>query len=125
MAGLTFAEHTPPASLGLGKSYRALVETDSLAVSEVFCDAGVVSESHSHGEEQAAYHVSGRFELDLDGRAVTVGPGDGYSIPAGARHSVRCIETGSYVLITARGRTEHDHHRGDEGHQEGKDADHG
>jgi quercetin dioxygenase-like cupin family protein len=101
MTTLTYAIDAPKVQLREGKSHRILVQTDSLLVEEIFFDTGIFSEPHAHDEEQAAYHVTGRFEVDLGGGTITVGPGDGYSIPRQAPHSVRCLEGGSYILVSS------------------------
>lgn len=98
---LTYAKDTPRVELRPGKSQRILVETDALIVEEIFFDTGISSEPHAHSEEQAAYHVAGDFEIDLGGETLRAGPGDGYSIPANAPHSVRCLSAGSYILTSA------------------------
>lgn len=103
MTTLTYANDAPRVQLREGKSHRILVQTDSLLVEEIFFDTGIFSEPHAHDEEQAAYHVAGRFEVDLGGGTITVGPGDGYSIPRQAPHSVRCLEGGSYILVSSLG----------------------
>lgn len=101
MTTLTYANGTPKVQLREGKFHRVLVQTVSLVVEEIFFDTGIFSEPHAHDEEQAAYHVTGRFEVDLGGGTITVGPGDGYSIPRQAPHSVRCLEGGSYILVSS------------------------
>jgi quercetin dioxygenase-like cupin family protein len=101
MTTLTYANDAPKVQLREGKSHRILVQTDSLLVEEIFFDTGIFSEPHAHDEEQAAYHVAGRFEVDLGGGTITVGAGDGYSIPRQAPHSVRCLEGGSYILVSS------------------------
>lgn len=101
MTTLTYAHDAPKVQLREGKSHRVLVQTATLLVEEIFFDTGIFSEPHAHDEEQAAYHVAGRFEVDLGGGTITVGPGDGYSIPRQAPHSVRCLEGGSYILVSS------------------------
>jgi quercetin dioxygenase-like cupin family protein len=89
-------------------------------VDEIFFEADVATDDHGHDLEQAAYHVSGLFEIHLGDEVVTLGPGDGYAIPANAPHSVRCLEQGSYILVTARnaggGSDNHDHDNDHHGH---------
>jgi quercetin dioxygenase-like cupin family protein len=84
-----------------GMSSRPLIATDGLKVQEVFFDSGETSSTHAHAEEQAAYVVSGRFAITLQGTTYEVGAGDAYSIPGGIEHGVRAIEGGSYVLVSA------------------------
>lgn len=110
-----------------GSTSRPLIKTDGIKLQEVFFDAGVGSAAHAHTEEQAAYIVSGLFEIDLEGTKYEVGAGDAYSIPGGVMHSVLALETGSYVLVAAfppavketadaDGHSHGDHSHGDHSH---------
>ncbi|HEX9550591.1 MAG TPA: cupin domain-containing protein [Candidatus Limnocylindrales bacterium] len=119
---VTVAAHEPLRPVRTGIWKRVIVDAPALSVDEIFFDQGVATDSHGHGLSQAAYQVSGKFEVRLADEKLVLGPGDGYSIPAGVEHSVRCVEKGSYILVTARGagngvdRAEHDHH--DHGHDD-------
>ena len=99
-----------------------LVDTAALGVDEIYFEAGIATDGHGHELSQAAYQVAGKFEINLAGGVVTLGPGDSYAIPSGVEHSVRCIEKGSYILITARGAAasagshDDDHAHGSGGH---------
>jgi quercetin dioxygenase-like cupin family protein len=99
---ITVAEHEPLRPVRTGIWKRVLVDAPTLGVDEMFFEAGIATDGHGHDLSQAAYQVSGRFEIHLADTVRTLGPGDSYSIPAGVDHSVRCVEKGSYVLITAR-----------------------
>lgn len=105
---------------------RPLILGDGLQADEIFFEEGVATSGHAHDLEQAAYQVAGEFEVTLGDERRQVKPGDAYRIPAGTPHSVRCLQQGSYLLITARGshvETDHahDHEYGD--HDQG-DHDH-
>ncbi len=95
------SEPLQPVRAGITK--RPLVLGDGLQADEIFFDAQVATSAHAHPLEQAAYTVSGQFEVTLGDARRVVGPGDAYRIPAGADHAVRCLEAGSYLLITALG----------------------
>ena len=112
---ITVAANEPLRPVRAGIWKRVLVDAPTLGVDEIYFEEGVATDGHGHDLSQAAYQVSGRFEIQLGGSVVTLGAGDSYSIPAGVDHSVRCVEKGSYVLITARGR-EADNHAHDNGH---------
>ena len=51
--------------------------------------------------ETVGYVVSGRAELDLEGRTLTLEPGDSWLVPAGAEHTYRIIETFTAVEATS------------------------
>lgn len=102
---------------------RALVIGSGLKADEIFFVEGTATTAHAHPLEQAAYTVSGEFEVTLGDSLRKVGPGDAYSIPAGLDHAVRCLKEGSYLLITALAGTDsgddhghHDHHHDDHDH---------
>lgn len=121
---ITIAANEPLRPVRAGIWKRVLVDSPSLAVDEIRFDAGIATDGHGHGLDQAAVQISGRFEVRLGDSTVELGPGDGYGIPSGLEHSVRCIEAGSYILITARGSSgDHDHGHGD-GHDHGQEHGH-
>ena len=111
-------EDLQPVRAGIRK--RPLVAGDGLQADEIFFDEHIATNAHAHPREQAAYTVSGQFEVTLGDDRRVVGPGDAYRIPAGTDHAVRCIRQGSYLLITSLSDTTvADHH-----HDHGHDHDH-
>jgi quercetin dioxygenase-like cupin family protein len=104
------AEPLQPVRDGIRK--RPLVLGGGLQADEIFFEDGVATAPHAHEFEQAAYQVSGEFQVTLGTQHRRVAPGDAYQIPAGTPHAVRCLRQGSYVLITARhapGGHDHEH----------------
>lgn len=84
-----------------GMTQRTFVRTQALKVVQYFFEPGVDGGTHAHGnDEQAVFCFSGRFEERLGNDVFSVGPGDGFRIPPGTVHGIRCIEKGSYLLIT-------------------------
>jgi quercetin dioxygenase-like cupin family protein len=112
---ISLTTQVPLQNLRDGLNKRPIVETPNVRVGEFFFDQGISTKGHTHDVEQAAYIVAGKFQIDLNGQVVEVGPGDGYSIPANCQHSVVCTETGSYVLTSVLG-TAQDAHGHDHGH---------
>src|SRR6266542_5065760 len=94
-------EPLEPVREGIRK--RPLVLGEGLQADEIFFEERVATSAHAHPREQAAYTVSGEFEVTLNGSLHVVRAGDAYRIPAGAPHAVHCLRAGSYVLITALG----------------------
>lgn len=117
---ITTAANEPLRPVRKGIWKRVLVDAPTLGVDEIYFEEGIATDGHGHDLSQAAYQVSGRFEVRLGSSVVTLGPGDSYSIPAGVDHSLRCVEKGSYVLITARSggaaHEDHDHAHGAKDH---------
>ena len=113
-------ETLQPVREGIRK--RPLVLGEGLQADEIFFDVHIATTAHAHPLEQAAYTVSGRFEVTLGDAHREVGPGDAYRIPAGADHAVRCLQAGSYLLITALRADANDAH--DHDHDHGHDHNH-
>jgi quercetin dioxygenase-like cupin family protein len=119
---ISLATQIPLETLRDGLKKRAIMETPNVRVGEFFFDRGTSTSGHAHDVEQAAYIVAGKFQVDLNGQMVEVGPGDGYSIPANCQHSVVCTETGSYVLASILGTVQDSH---DHGHSHSHSHSHG
>lgn len=58
-------------------------------------DPGYTAPRHIHPGEEIIYVLEGTLEYQIDGKSVTVKPGDVLFVPAGAVHSVKNIGTGN------------------------------
>ena len=58
-------------------------------------DPGYVAPRHTHPGEEIIYALEGTLEYQIDGKSVTVKPGDVLFVPAGAIHSVKNIGSGN------------------------------
>jgi mannose-6-phosphate isomerase-like protein (cupin superfamily) len=59
---------------------------------------------HKHDkEDEFFYVVEGRFEIDLDGRTVQLGPRQGFSVPKGVMHRTRAPERTVILMIEGAG----------------------
>ena len=47
---------------------------------------------HRSAYETLGYVIAGRAELTIEGRSVTLAPGDSYLVPANAEHGYRILE---------------------------------
>jgi quercetin dioxygenase-like cupin family protein len=56
---------------------------------------GVAFPKHSHPGEEIIYVLEGTLEYTIDGKPVTVKPGDVLFVPAGTIHSVKNIGSGN------------------------------
>jgi quercetin dioxygenase-like cupin family protein len=67
-------------------------------------DPGYVAPRHTHPGEEIIYVLEGTLEYQIDGKPVTVKPGDVLFVPAGTVHSVKNIgsdngaELATYVV---------------------------
>src|SRR4029077_21266116 len=58
-------------------------------------DPGYVAPKHTHPGEEIIYVLEGTLEYQIDGKPVTVKPGDVLFVPAGTIHSVKNIGSGN------------------------------
>jgi mannose-6-phosphate isomerase-like protein (cupin superfamily) len=57
---------------------------------------------HKHDtEDEFFYVVEGRFLIDLEGRSVELGPGQGFMVPRGVMHCTRAPERSVVLMIEA------------------------
>jgi len=56
-------------------------------------DPGYVAPRHTHPGEEIIYVLEGTLEYQIDGKPVTVKPGDVLFVPAGTVHSVKNVGT--------------------------------
>ena len=54
---------------------------------------------HHHEPAETYYIVSGRGEIEIEGRTTQIGPGSAVYIPPDAPHALRCIGTEPLVLV--------------------------
>ena len=95
-----------------GIRQRALARGPMMRVDQFVFEAGATAGGHAHGLEELGYVISGEFEMTLGGETRTVKGGDSYSLPAGVRHDIKCLKSGTYVLVKLTPPTEsqpHDH----------------
>jgi quercetin dioxygenase-like cupin family protein len=62
---------------------------------------GDAKPASSRDYETVGYVIAGRAELELEGQRVTLEPGDSWTVPAGASHTYRILETFTAVEATA------------------------
>ena len=59
---------------------------------------------HKHDkEDEFFYVVDGRFDIDLEGRTVTLGPRQGFAVPKGVLHRTRAPERTVVLMIEGAG----------------------
>ena len=84
---------------GEGVTRKVLAHSENLMVCELHFKKGAVGALHSHPHEQCSYVVSGKFEYDIGGKKVVVGPGDSTYKQPGVVHGAVCLEEGVVLDI--------------------------
>jgi quercetin dioxygenase-like cupin family protein len=72
--------------LDTGVLVGVLVSTEHLTVATLTVPAGRASAGESHAGEEFLYVTAGRLRVQADDVDATLGPGDGFYVPAGVRH---------------------------------------
>jgi quercetin dioxygenase-like cupin family protein len=71
---------------------RKFIAGDREMVAQIFLKRGAIVPSHSHESEQLTYVLTGALTFTLDGRNITVHPGELLRIPSWMPHSAEAIE---------------------------------
>jgi quercetin dioxygenase-like cupin family protein len=71
---------------------RQFVNTERITVARFFLKKGVKVPEHHHPNEQIAFILSGSLRFNLEGRSVTLRPGDTLCIPPNVPHSAEALE---------------------------------
>jgi len=82
-----------------GASRKVLARGGGLMLVEVRFDAGSVVDAHAHPHEQVSYVVSGKIVLSMDGRDLTLGPGDSFYAGPNVPHGVRFLENSVVIDV--------------------------
>ena len=68
-------------------------------LAEMEFETGAVSLAHAHPEEQLTHCLSGEFEIEVEGDAFKLGPGDSFYAGPGRRHGATCLSAGKLLHI--------------------------
>ncbi len=78
-----------------GGIYRTLLGyDDKILMAKVWFDEGAVGAVHAHHHSQVSYVISGKFEVEVDGRKEVLGAGGCFFIPSMKMHGAVCLEPG-------------------------------
>lgn len=80
-----------------GVTRQVLAEDPALMLVAFRFQAGAEGRLHSHPHVQITHVAAGRFAFTIDGVETDIGPGDSLTIPSGAVHGCRCLETGTLI----------------------------
>jgi quercetin dioxygenase-like cupin family protein len=77
-----------------------------MSVAKYAMKRGAVAPSHQHPNEQVTFILEGRFRYTIDGKEVTLGPGELVFIPPNAVHQGEAIEDVVCVDFSSPPRTD-------------------
>ena len=77
---------------------RQIMGYDSdIMLVKVNFEEGAIGYEHQHHHQQVSYVISGKFEVNIDGKKKILEAGDAFVIPSNVLHGAVCLEKG--VLI--------------------------
>ncbi|MDY5931091.1 MAG: cupin domain-containing protein [Candidatus Ornithospirochaeta sp.] len=82
-----------------GITRKVLAHNKNLMVCELHFQKGAVGKLHEHFHEQCSYIISGKFEMEIGGKKVVLGPGDSTYKQPGIVHGGVCLEEGTLLDI--------------------------
>ena len=71
-------------------------DTDIMMV-KVFFAKGAVGYKHKHPHQQISYILSGKFDVDIDGKIERLSAGDAFIAPSNVEHELKCQEEGTLI----------------------------
>lgn len=78
-----------------GGIYRTLLGYDEkILMAKVWFDSDAVGDVHHHHHSQVSYVLSGKFEVEVDGRKQVLESGGCFFVPPMAAHGAVCLEPG-------------------------------
>lgn len=89
----------PWTDLGEGLKRQILGYDQDIMLVKVAFETGSIGAAHQHPHSQSSLCVSGKFEVDIEGKRSVVSAGDGFYVAPGQVHGVRCLEAG--ILLDA------------------------
>ncbi len=82
-----------------GLSRRLLAHGGGLMLAEMDFETGAVSQAHDHSYEQLTHCQSGEFVCEVDGRRLSLKPGDSFYAGPGVRHGATCLSAGKLLHV--------------------------
>lgn len=83
----------------VGITRKILAHNKNLMVCELHFQKGAIGKLHEHFHEQCSYIISGKFEMEIGGKKVVLGPGDSTYKQPGILHGGICLEEGTLLDI--------------------------
>ena len=84
----------PWTDLGGGVKRQILGYDNTIMQVKVAFEKGSIGAAHTHPHSQSSLCVSGKFEVEIDGKTSIISAGDGFYVAPDKVHGVRCLEAG-------------------------------
>jgi quercetin dioxygenase-like cupin family protein len=84
---------------------RRVLHTPAMTIVNITYKRGAVVPLHHHVHEQVTTVMEGSVRLEVDGHAVTLGPGESLCVPPNVPHLAEALEDSSAteIFVPARG----------------------
>jgi quercetin dioxygenase-like cupin family protein len=77
---------------------RQIIGYDSnIMMVKVSFAKGSLGYKHQHPHQQISYILSGKFEVNIDGKIETLESGDAFIAPSNTEHELKCLEGGVII----------------------------
>lgn len=77
---------------------RQIIGYDSkIMMVKVSFAKGSVGYKHQHPHQQISYILSGKFEVNINGKIETLESGDAFIAPSNTDHELKCLEDGVII----------------------------
>lgn len=82
---------------GEGMKRKIMGYQPNLMLVRVHFNKGAIGYKHTHPHEQVSYVISGKFQVEIDGKKEVLVAGDAFVIPANVKHGAVCLEEGELI----------------------------
>ena len=77
---------------------RQIIGYDSdIMLVKVTFSRGSIGYKHKHPHQQVSYIISGKFEVNIDGKIENLQQGDAFIAPSNKDHELKCIQDGVII----------------------------
>ena len=98
--------HTLPLETVNPLMSRRVVHTPAMTIVDIIYKQGALVPLHHHVHEQITTVTKGSVKLEVDGQAVTLGPGESLCVPPNAPHLAEALEDSRATEIFVPARTD-------------------
>lgn len=85
--------------LDQGMKRKIIGYDDNLMMVKIYFPKGAIGYEHTHRHSQTSYVVSGKFEVNIDGKKEVLNAGDSFFVPSDKKHGVVNLEEGTLIDV--------------------------